>query len=56
MLHELNIQKTCPWPFDVAKGWFPDVIQPEPVGGYLSAKRIESPQEKALRERLSGRE
>lgn len=57
MLHALHIQETCPWPFDVARGWFPDVIEPEPAGGYLlSAQKVESRQEKSLRERLTGRE
>jgi hypothetical protein len=28
MLHELGIHRTCPWPIDPERDWFPDVLVP----------------------------
>ena len=33
MFEELGLQATCPWPLDVAGGWWPDVLPAEPAAG-----------------------
>src|SRR5262249_34008129 len=37
MLRDLHIQDTCPWPVDIPKGWWPDVLPHEGAHGKKAA-------------------